>query len=202
MREIIRDREKLRVRREALREPCGTAASRPARWHLLAGLAALLAVAAGLALLHRQESSPAPLWLPVSGERVEQRGTGGPLEEGVFREALAAYRRRDTERVRELLEGRVRPRRDLLPALMLAHAELLDGNGAQCLRLLEEVQIELLPAVARPHARWFLYRCLREQGRVEEAERVLTRLANEPGVVGQRAREESAMRGLNESSSR
>jgi len=181
-REICRDAELARLHPPVAR--------RLPRWRFAAAAASLLLVAATIALWTRSSGrvDPAAYWFPMELDTVGLR-TGGPeSDEGIFNDAVQAYKRHDPNRVVLLLRDRPIPEALDPVKIMLASAFVKTGEPSRAEELLTELRIETIPQPDRDRASWILYAALASGGKTTQARAILDSLASRPGEFADAAK--------------
>ncbi|MGH9868522.1 MAG: hypothetical protein ACREAA_10215 [Candidatus Polarisedimenticolia bacterium] len=126
-------------------------------------------------------------WLPVEQERIVARSGSADAANRAVREAIDAYRRHETSRVVELLQGSAALNEHEPLKLILASALVWERRPDQARALLAELKVETLPLPARDRARWILATALRQSGDDAAARAILADLASRPGELSDRA---------------
>jgi hypothetical protein len=161
----------------------------PARPLLWAAAAAALLVAAAVPwVLRRGLDDGLDYWLPGDANVLLARSAVPLEDDALYREAIAAYDRRDVAQVIALLDSRAIPPEYAPLNLLLASALEREGRHARARAVLERLDVETLPQPARDQARWILYVSLRRDGRDGEARQVALDLARGEGTLARRAR--------------
>lgn len=146
--------------------------------------AALLAVV----LLLPDRSTPSYVALPGNWEELHLRSEGRLSPE--LREGLVAYSDGDWRRAIGLLrDAPADGATDLLRRVYLASALAFSNRPADALVELEDVPLDRLPQPWGGEARWTRAIALRDLGRTSEARDALLEIADEPGALGERARQ-------------
>lgn len=141
-----------------------------------------LAVILPFALRQAVPHVPEPYWLPVEDAQMLLRTQPQDIPEG-YRDGLEAYRTRNVELARELLDrpygltGGPETRR----LLYLASAHLHADAPHDAVAIIEQMPLEALPAPWRQRAQWMLYSALVATGDHDGAKDVLQELVRDPG---------------------
>ena len=187
LREAHGDAERLTLRPPPRQAPAGAARTR----HRLVwgAVAATVVLAIALStLLRRAPADGLDYWLPAEADLLLTR-SGAPLEDDApFREAVAAYDRREVRKVIALLDEREIPPEYAPLNLLLASALEWEGHHARARAVLERFDVDTLPQPARDQARFILFAALTREGRAEEARQVAVELARGTGDLADRAR--------------
>jgi hypothetical protein len=181
-RSICRDAELARLRAPIRR--------RVPRWRWAIAAASLILAAASITVWTRwsDRTDAAAYWFPVDIDTVGLRTGAQDADEQVFHDAVEAYRRHDPARVVALLRDRSIPEALDPLKIMLASAFVKTGQCARAESLLAGLRIETVPQPDRDRASWILYAALTEEGKHDEAQALLQRLAARPGEFSEEAR--------------
>ena len=129
------------------------------------------------------------IWLPVedrsSPKRTLLREASDELDRGI-----EAYARRDLREAIELLEkAEASGPYDTFRRVYLGSALAWSGKYEEATEVLRTVRTRVVPGRWGPITRWTLYVALKESGRKASADSLLRLLVDEPGEVGERARQ-------------
>ena len=155
-------------------------------------VAACALVALGVFLATHRNDGPPEYWIPVTNETtLLHRGN----EQGGVTDVLKSYRDHDAATaIKELQALTFAPGDETASTLRnvyLASALANAGRAEEALEVLGPTwAIEFLPTPWRFHAQWVRYVALLRADKEQEANDLLEKLAEEPGAMGEKAREE------------
>ena len=175
--------------------PAAWFSTRP--WHVAAAAAAVLVIVAVVMNPPRRPSDDAPLTFRLlpNTELLETRGNVEGIDAG-FWSGVEAYDAGDFERAAASLADLDLPvPYNRLRDVYLASALTLVERYEEALNVLDALHIDRLPQPWRDDARWIRYIALESVGNEKEASALLESLANQPGRVGDLARERRASAG-------
>lgn len=157
------------------------------------GLAAAIFLVALFALRVGPQRKPTGFWLPPPTEEALRSDAGAWASDPEIAGALEAYERHDVTgalaRFRALAPDRGSDYFNSLRALYLASLLTRSGEDAEAQKTLEAVDMNSLPEPWRGRARFILQDSYRHQGRAAAADSLLRLLADQPGELGERARD-------------
>ena len=162
----------------------------PPRWGFAAGAVAVAAILLVLIL----PPGPVPYsdlsrpLLPYQ-EGITLRGESGSADDALL-QGLHAYTADDLAAATDQLDTAAADGpAELVRRVYLASALVRQAEYARALEVLESVNFAQIPEPWRRETRWNLYLALRGSGRDSEADALLDTLTDDPGVLGQRARD-------------
>lgn len=130
-------------------------------------------------------------WLPVGQPEALLRSSPPSQQAENFLAGLEAYRARDARRALELLRNaQVEDDEASLRDLYIASALVLSESYAEADSVLRHLDVSTLPQPWRRQAQWVHYISLRKTGQSRMALKILEKLIDEPGEIGELARHE------------
>jgi hypothetical protein len=166
--------------------------SRAILWGAVAAAAIVAALMLAPVWLGR-DAGEFRVWIPTDRARALPRVPVSSELDGALDDALAAYESRDAARALRLLRlAEVSDDLELMRQIYLASALVLNGRGAEAVDVLDRLEVDTIPQPDRRWTQLTLYAAFRQVGRDDEADRLIGKLATEPGKVGELARDEIA----------
>ncbi|MCK4306015.1 MAG: hypothetical protein KAY24_17380 [Candidatus Eisenbacteria sp.] len=159
---------------------------------LLVGVVAAAVVVLLLARSQVGESPDTELlhMLPTRASDIQFRAATRDAAGGALAVALEAYGAQDHERAAQLLqEIEVLGQLDTIRKIYLGNVLAWQGEYQRAVSVLRTVSVRLLPDPWNAETRWTLHVALRKSGHKASADSLLRVLADEPGEIGQRARD-------------
>jgi len=169
--------------------------SKRARWIGGATVAAAaVALAFALHLVGPSPSDAEDYWLPALEEAIETSPQPGPPTQ--LQMALEAYEDHDPARALALLENTNAPQPDeqkeTLKRLYQASALVNENRAGEAQQILDDLDISSLQEPWRGRAHWVRYLTLRKNHQDNVADEILESLLQDPGEIGEMARQERA----------